>query len=207
MKLFTRGFFLLAVLLLPMLAAQAATITIQVGDNFYQGPDGTSTIRIAANDVLIFQNIGSSTHPTASNIWSTFVMSPTTPTKSFPANTFTAGSYPFFCTIHSGMTGTLIVTSAVTATTDPNLAAAVLNVYPNPSRGLLTVQLTQKPGSDYKLRLSNIIGQEIRTVALRPDLTSAGLPLDLSDLRAGMYFYSLLVDGKVVTTKRLVLQN
>jgi hypothetical protein len=69
------------------------------------------------------------------------------------------------------------------------------------------VQLSQRASGDYKLRLSNIIGQELRTIALKPELTAAGLPIDLSDLRAGMYFYSLLVDGKVVTTKRLVLQN
>ena len=80
-------------------------------------------------------------------------------------------------------------------------------MYPNPSHGQVTVKLEQKAGADYKLRLSNIIGQEIRTVTLRPELTAAGLPLDLSDLHSGVYFYSLLVDGKVASTKRLVLQN
>ncbi|HEX8657239.1 MAG TPA: T9SS type A sorting domain-containing protein [Hymenobacter sp.] len=84
---------------------------------------------------------------------------------------------------------------------------ATLNLYPNPSRGQITVQLNQKSGANYKLRVSNIIGQEIRSIALKPELTSAGLPVDLSDLRTGVYFYSLLVDGKVTTTKRLVLQN
>ncbi|MBD2770127.1 T9SS type A sorting domain-containing protein [Hymenobacter sp. BT664] len=84
---------------------------------------------------------------------------------------------------------------------------ATLNLYPNPSRGQVTVLLNQKAGADYKLRLSNIIGQEIRSIALKPELTSSGLPLDLSDLRAGVYFYSLLVDGKVTTTRRLILQN
>ena len=90
---------------------------------------------------------------------------------------------------------------------DANLAAATLNVFPNPSQGRVTVKLEQKSGIDYKLRLSNIIGQEVRTIALKPELTAAGLPLDLSDLRTGVYFYSLLVDGKVASTKRLVLQN
>ena len=132
-------------------------------------------------------------------------------TKTFAANTFTAGTYPFHCTAHGapgvGQFGTLIVTATTSATTDANLTAALLDVYPNPSRGQVTVKLTQKAGQTYQLRLSNIIGQEIRTIALKPELTAAGLPLDLSDLHAGMYVYSLLVDGKVVSTKRLVLQN
>ncbi|WP_426058661.1 T9SS type A sorting domain-containing protein [Hymenobacter sp. B1770] len=98
-------------------------------------------------------------------------------------------------------------TTPTAATPDTRASLTVLNVYPNPSRGQITVQLNQKATGDYKLRLSNIIGQELRTIALKPELTSAGLPVDLSDFRAGMYFYSLLVDGKVVTTKRLVLQN
>ncbi len=105
------------------------------------------------------------------------------------------------------MHGTLIVTGTVTATLDPRLTGLALSIFPNPSRGQVTVQLNQKPGADYKLRLSNIIGQEVRAIALKPELTPEGLPVDLSDLHAGMYFYSLLVDGKVISTKRLVLQN
>ena len=106
------------------------------------------------------------------------------------------------------MNGLIVVTQRVaTATLNANAAGIALSVYPNPSRGQITVKLDQKAGQSYQLRLSNIIGQEIRTVALRPELTPTGLPLDLSDLHAGMYFYSLLVDGKVMSTKRLVLQN
>ncbi|MFC6221832.1 T9SS type A sorting domain-containing protein [Hymenobacter artigasi] len=205
MKLFTRLAVPMIALLLSVASAFAATITVQVGDNFYRGPDGSTTIRMAPTDVLVFQNIGSNTHPTAAAQWTTFTINPTTPTKTFPAATFTAGTYPFFCTVHSGMVGTLIV-STVTATADANLAAA-LSVYPNPSRGQVTVQLSQKAGQSYQLRLSNIIGQEVRTVALKPELTASGMALDLSELRTGVYFYSLLVDGKVASTKRLVLQN
>ena len=213
MKLFTRCFLLSATLLLPLFSTFAATVTVQVGDNFYQASDGTNIIRMAANDVLVFKYIGALSHPTMSDnspaAFPLFQMNAANTVKQFGAGAFTPGTYPFHCTAHGGpgvgQFGTLIV-GVATATLDPRLAAAI-TVYPNPSRGQVTVQLTQKLGSDYQLRLSNIIGQEIRTVALRPDLTPAGLPLDLSDLHAGMYFYSLLVDGKVVTTKRLVLQN
>jgi hypothetical protein len=82
-----------------------------------------------------------------------------------------------------------------------------LNVFPSPSRGQVTVQLSQQAGQDYKLRLSNLIGREVRLVALRPGMGEAGQVINLSDLPAGLYFYSLLVNDKVVSTKRLVLQN
>lgn len=86
--------------------------------------------------------------------------------------------------------------------------APTLSVYPNPSRGLIMVSLASKqPFGDFKLRLSNIIGREVRSVALRPEAADGGMSLNLSDLPAGMYFYSLVQNDKVVSTKRLVLQN
>ncbi|TPG67242.1 T9SS type A sorting domain-containing protein [Hymenobacter nivis] len=82
-----------------------------------------------------------------------------------------------------------------------------LSLYPNPSHGFVTVQMRQPAGPAYLLRLSNVIGQEIRSVALRPEISFPGLSLNLTDLPGGLYFYSLVVDGKVASTKRLVLQN
>lgn len=82
-----------------------------------------------------------------------------------------------------------------------------LSLYPNPARGLVMVSVTQKVGQEYKLRLSNILGREVRTVALLPTPGEYSMPINLSDLPAGMYFYSLLMNEKVVSTKRLVLQN
>lgn len=85
--------------------------------------------------------------------------------------------------------------------------APVLSVYPNPSRGLVTVSLEQKSVESYKLRFSNIIGREVRMIALRPDMDAQGVQVNLSDLPSGVYFYSLLVNDKVISTKRLLLQN
>lgn len=81
-----------------------------------------------------------------------------------------------------------------------------LTVFPNPSQGQLTVQLTGQLGQDYKLRLTNILGREVRLLVLRPEQAAAGLTVDLAGLPSGLYFYSLLVNDKVVSTKRLTLQ-
>ena len=207
----------LALLVLSLAPTLAANITILVGDNFYHGPSNTALdydVRdIKVGDVVTFSYAGQSSHPTMSDngAWATFQMNASSRTVTLPAFT-TVGSYSYHCMAHggplSGQYGILNVKPATpTATFDARAAGVELSVYPNPSHGQVTVKMEQKAGADYKLRLSNIIGQEIRTVALRPELTAAGLPLDLSDLRAGVYFYSLLVDGKVASTKRLVLQN
>lgn len=214
MKLSTRFVAVLALLAATLAPSFGANIVVEVGDNFYRDPDGTSTIRMAVSDVLTFQNIGVLSHPTASDNgqWQVFQMNASNTTKVFSTGSFTPGTYPFHCQAHGaaggiGQAGTLIVSGTPSAKLDARTAGVILSVYPNPSRGQVTVQLNQKAGQDYKLRLSNIIGQEVRTIALKPELTTTGLPVDLSDLHAGVYFYSLLVDGKVVATKRLVLQN
>ncbi|MBG8552782.1 T9SS type A sorting domain-containing protein [Hymenobacter guriensis] len=95
---------------------------------------------------------------------------------------------------------------AVAARQQPELAAS-MQLYPNPARGMVMLTLQQQPGQDYKLRISNIIGREVRVLPLRAELTAAGQPLNLSDLPAGMYMCSLLQNEKVMGTKRLVLQN
>lgn len=215
MQLFTRSMVALALLVLSLVPTLAANITIQVGDNFYHGPGNTTQDRdirtISVGDVVTWHNVGQSVHPTMSDngAWATFTMSPGS--ADFVRTFSVPGTYPYHCMAHGapgvGQYGILTVTGTATATLDARAAGVELSVYPNPTRGQVTVQLNQKAGADYKLRLSNIIGQELRTVALRPELTAAGLPLDLSDLHAGVYFYSLLVDGKVTSTKRLVLQN
>jgi len=88
-------------------------------------------------------------------------------------------------------------------------ATPTLSIYPNPARGIVTVSVSQRIGlgQDYKLRLSNIIGREVRTTLLHPEDSVNSIAMNLSDLPAGMYFYSLLINDKIVSTKRLVLQN
>jgi hypothetical protein len=80
-----------------------------------------------------------------------------------------------------------------------------LSFFPNPARGLLTVQLSAQLGPDYKLRLSNVLGREVRLLPLPLATASTGLPLDVTGLPAGLYFCSLLVNDKAVSTNRLTL--
>ncbi|KUG06631.1 T9SS type A sorting domain-containing protein [Solirubrum puertoriconensis] len=92
---------------------------------------------------------------------------------------------------------------------EPTVTTAPLTVYPNPVRGgQATVAFNDtKPGKAYRLRISNIIGREVRNVSLRPETAVQGQIIDLSALPGGIYFCSLLMDEQVVATKRLTLQN
>lgn len=86
------------------------------------------------------------------------------------------------------------------------VATPTLTVFPNPSRGQLTVQAMGLSGQGYKFRLANVLGREVRLLSFRPEQASEALAVDLNGLPAGLYFYSLLVNDKIVSTKRLTLQ-
>jgi plastocyanin len=205
MKISTRLVGLMG-LILASLSTYAATVVVEVGDNFYR----PAAVTIRPGDVIQWTNIGTSIHPTVSDsspaLWNTFIISPASPSfTSQPLNA--VGTFLYHCSAHTGMNASITVSSAPQATLDSKAAGAMLSVYPNPSKGMVIVTVNQKAGPEYKLRLSNILGREIRTFALRPEAANTGMPLNLSDLPAGMYFYSLVVNDKVVSTKRFVLQN
>ena len=82
----------------------------------------------------------------------------------------------------------------------------LLNVYPNPAHGIVSIQLSAPSGQDYKFRINNVLGREMRLLSLRPELTASTVALYVSNLPAGLYFYSLLVNDHVVSTSRLTLQ-
>lgn len=213
MKLFTQVLIALAGWLVA-LQASATTFTVLVGQNG-DNYDPVTT-RIVVGDQVRFQWV-SGLHPTESDdtpqAWATFTPSASNAVVTLPAFT-RPGTYNYHCTVHAfqsggqwiGMKGVIIVTPRPTAV-GTAATAPVLNLFPNPTRGQATLQFAAKSGQDYKLRISNLIGREVRTLALKPEMGADGLPIDLNGLPAGMYFYSLLVNDKVVSTKRLTLQQ
>ncbi|PVY43786.1 T9SS type A sorting domain-containing protein [Pontibacter virosus] len=89
----------------------------------------------------------------------------------------------------------------------PERQTPSINAYPNPSRGITRVSLSQVGMTEnYKLKISNTIGKVMETHEL-PVTHSNVFILDMTGYPAGVYFYSLLVNDKTVETKRLILQK
>ncbi|MFB9864514.1 T9SS C-terminal target domain-containing protein [Rufibacter immobilis] len=81
-----------------------------------------------------------------------------------------------------------------------------LNAYPNPSRGVTKISLSSLGDDHYKIRISNAIGKVYKEIPVMQPSATETIVVDLSPLPAGIYFYSLLVNEKMVETKRLILQ-
>ncbi len=81
-----------------------------------------------------------------------------------------------------------------------------LNVFPNPTKGISTIRFINDVDTKTKLSVFNIDGKEIQN--LYDGNTEAGveyrLQFDGSDQPAGIYFYKLETNGKVIINKLLI---
>lgn len=76
-----------------------------------------------------------------------------------------------------------------------------IKAYPNPGNGLYTLELLTESEGNYELFVYDFKGKEIVKQALTGQKHAS---LDLSEYRSGMYFYTLVDEGKIVYADRLV---
>ncbi|MBO2009294.1 M36 family metallopeptidase [Hymenobacter negativus] len=95
---------------------------------------------------------------------------------------------------------------AVTSTTSA-LAPAALDLYPNPTQGLLTLRLAQPAGNSAAVAVTveTVLGQTVRAVTLPATTATAGALLDLRALAAGVYVVRVSTPAGALT-RRVVVQ-
>lgn len=85
-------------------------------------------------------------------------------------------------------------------TTDiEDLKGNLLNIYPNPSNGILEINSTV--GENYSVEITNAIGQLNKITKIQLPKTV----IDLSSEPSGIYFCNLLQNGKIVRQSKIVI--
>ena len=85
-----------------------------------------------------------------------------------------------------------------------NLKEENILTYPNPTYGDVTFELMNLPHDNYKVVVYNIIGKKLWSSKI--DFFEGKLRADLSHLKKGTYFYSILNgSGKKVATRRIMI--
>jgi len=79
-------------------------------------------------------------------------------------------------------------------------------IYPNPATNSISVDynLTTKVNSA-TIRISNLLGSVVKESDLQ--INSNKAKLDISELENGIYFYSVLINNDVYTTKKLIVRH
>ena len=82
----------------------------------------------------------------------------------------------------------------------------VSHLYPNPAADYAVVDYQFSSNSlEVKIAFYNVLGLVVKEVELDRDDRSA--KISLRDLNSGLYMYQLLVDGKPVATKKLMVRK
>lgn len=184
--------------LLFVYSGYATVINVSI-TNFQFTP--ASFTAVVGDTVLWTNNAGATDHTASSTSTPGGVSAFNSGTLS-PGDTFSyvipaAGSYAYQCNFHPSL-----MTGSFTATMPTGVKEIGINVasvvYPNPFKNKITVT-----GNDLEmLSLYNITGKAVKSVSLN-DMASRK-EIDLSELPAGVYFYTLLKDGVISETKKIV---
>ena len=95
---------------------------------------------------------------------------------------------------------TITYHGSATSINDYTLATNIGDFYPNPANEM--VYFTFK-GSSATLKLIDILGNNVKEILLNQVGTQE---LDLSDMNKGIYFGNLIVNGEVVSIKKLIVK-
>lgn len=82
----------------------------------------------------------------------------------------------------------------------------VSHLYPNPAVDFAQVDY-QFSGNNQEVKISifNVLGQVVKEIDLDKD--DRTVKISLRELNSGLYMYQLLVDGKPVATKKLMVRK
>jgi hypothetical protein len=86
-----------------------------------------------------------------------------------------------------------------------NSVFSSVNIFPNPSSGLTTINFELKnPSQSVQILITDMSGKVISNQTTNPMNLSSGFDLDLSGLNSGIYFVNLQAESSVYTAKLLV---
>jgi hypothetical protein len=103
--------------------------------------------------------------------------------------------------------GELIELSITTSIEESFIANESVNVYPNPSSGIVNINYELKSASDVEVSVIDLTGSKIRNFDLGSKQDMAhNFTLDISDLNNGLYFVRIQASNSVIT-RRIQIVN
>jgi len=80
-----------------------------------------------------------------------------------------------------------------------------LDVYPNPSRDIFNISFTSETKQDLRVRILNLIGEELLSDDLQQFIGEYTKQIDLISNAKGIYFLEIETNDRVIN-KKLILQ-
>lgn len=87
-----------------------------------------------------------------------------------------------------------------------NHGGEISNAYPNPANSLFSIKYELKEFSKTgKILFYDMLGKQVKEVVLNDKHGTS--KINVLELNAGIYFYSFVVDDKIISTKRMVISH
>jgi len=108
--------------------------------------------------------------------------------------------YTFFC--NTFVSYSAHVSVQVLTDISENALDRALNIYPNPTKGILNLELDNVKSSDYTYSILNLQGKVMSSELLMNSKET----IDLSFLATGLYLLELRENGEIVDTQKLMIE-
>lgn len=79
------------------------------------------------------------------------------------------------------------------------------NAFPNPANSMTSISYNLKNIKNASLVLTNILGSKLNQFSLSENQQTLIIPT--THLNSGIYFYSIVADGKILSTKKLIVAH
>ncbi|MCR6639561.1 MAG: T9SS type A sorting domain-containing protein [Sporocytophaga sp.] len=198
-------FFIVFMVIWGLAVSEAQTHQIAVVSNRFD-PD---VLNVGPNDTIefIWQGNGnsSSLHPVKANDNSFASTTGLTSYKVLVKNLTPGTSYPYICTTHSSMQGTINV-SVAASLADLKESKYEFHISPNPFEDELNLTIFPGNKNIKFIKIFDIIGKEVASIDLSNKVGPSAYKVDFSNLRPGLYFCNVYSDKGIIETRK-VLRN
>lgn len=99
----------------------------------------------------------------------------------------------------------VIYSAGVTAINDNPSVVEFSNAYPNPASNFVNFNYNLQGTSSAEFVITDLLGSELYRAELENENNK--LMIDVASFNAGVYFYSLRVDGKMQFTRKLIVRH
>lgn len=118
------------------------------------------------------------------------------------------GVYTIFVDVEDTLIGcvgsdTMVVTFSTCVSVKENTENISMQIYPNPSNGLFTVNLSLKNTTDLQIRVTNIQGQEVFVKNNFNNLKEINEQINIGNVK-GVYFVNIITNNEIITKKIIV---
>ncbi|MEI8137631.1 MAG: T9SS type A sorting domain-containing protein, partial [Bacteroidota bacterium] len=84
-----------------------------------------------------------------------------------------------------------------------NLSKMDINIYPNPSTGIVNIDfLNSSQNLNYKLQITNTLGQEV----YQTNLNNTKSTINVQTLKSGIYFLNIKQNDNVLSAKKIIVE-